>query len=191
MFNVNCKERSTLHWCNWLCLFKIFKRILHFVLHLHCRFHLFTISRALLAPFWISMIHLEQRLAYSCCYSCFFVPQYFYIMNRASLPPYTFFYPPQLHPFTFLSFQIRRQWLMTVSFVFNSSFLYSFSPNVIFFFFFWVLKTRPVHSLMLSSRLFLCLSCLLPPFSVPCKMVFSKPDERETWPHHCSLRLWC
>ena len=28
--------------------------------------------------------------------------------------------------------------------------------------------SRPVPSLMLSSHLFLCLSCLLPPFTVPC-----------------------
>ena len=51
---------------------------------------------------------------------------------------------------------------------------------------------RPVHSLtlMLSSHLFLCLPCLLLPFTVPCKMVFARPDERETWPYHCSLCLF-
>ena len=61
-----------------------------------------------------------------------------------------------------------------------------------------LLNSRPVHSLMFSSHLFLCLPCLLPPFTVPCKMVFASPDERETWPYHCSLRLftiirrsWC
>ena len=51
-------------------------------------------------------------------------------------------------------------------------------------------NSRPVHSLMLSSYLFLCLPCLLPPFTVPWKMVFDKPNERETWPYHCSLRLF-
>ena len=40
-------------------------------------------------------------------------------------------------------------------------------------------NSRPVHSLMLSSDLFFCLSCLLPPFTVPCKMVLARPDERE------------
>ena len=46
---------------------------------------------------------------------------------------------------------------------------------------FWdMANSRPVHSLMLSSHLFLCLPCLLPPFTVPCKMVFARPDERET-----------
>ena len=34
--------------------------------------------------------------------------------------------------------------------------------------------SRPVHSLMLSSHLFLCRPCLLPPFTVPCKVVW--PD---------------
>ena len=33
--------------------------------------------------------------------------------------------------------------------------------------------SRPVHSLMLSSHIFLCLPCLLPPFTVLCKMVWS------------------
>ena len=37
----------------------------------------------------------------------------------------------------------------------------------------WDLNSRPVHSLMLSSHLFLSLPCLLPPFTVPCKMVLA------------------
>ena len=40
--------------------------------------------------------------------------------------------------------------------------------------------SRPVHSLMLSPNLFICLPCLLPPFTVPCKVVLAGPDERET-----------
>ena len=56
---------------------------------------------------------------------------------------------------------------------------------------FWDLaSSKPVHSMMLSSHLFLCLPCLLPPFTVPCKMVQARPDERETCPYHCSLRLF-
>ena len=35
-------------------------------------------------------------------------------------------------------------------------------------------NSRPVHSLMLSSHLFLCLPCLHSPFTVPCKMFW--PD---------------
>ena len=41
-------------------------------------------------------------------------------------------------------------------------------------------NSRPVHFLMLSSHLFLCPPCLLPPFTVPCKMVLAKHNERET-----------
>ena len=41
-------------------------------------------------------------------------------------------------------------------------------------------NSRPVHSLMLSSHLFPCLPCLLSPFTVPCKTVLARPDERET-----------
>ena len=41
------------------------------------------------------------------------------------------------------------------------------------------LLSRPVHALMLSSHLFLCLLCLLPPFTVPCK-VLARPDKQET-----------
>ena len=51
-------------------------------------------------------------------------------------------------------------------------------------------NARPVHSLMLSSHLFLCLPCLLPSFTVPCKILLARPDERQTWPYHCSLRLF-
>ena len=51
-------------------------------------------------------------------------------------------------------------------------------------------NSRPVHSLMLSSHLFFCLSCLLPLFTAPCKMVLARTDEWETCPYHCSLRLF-
>ena len=32
--------------------------------------------------------------------------------------------------------------------------------------------------------------CLPPGFTVPCEMVFARPYEWETWPYHCSLRLF-
>ena len=51
-------------------------------------------------------------------------------------------------------------------------------------------NSRPVHSLMLSSHLFLCLPRLLPPFTVPCKMILARLNERDTCPYHCSLRLF-
>ena len=40
-------------------------------------------------------------------------------------------------------------------------------------------NSGPVLSLMLSSHLFLCLPRLLPPFTLPCKMVLASPDEWE------------
>ena len=49
--------------------------------------------------------------------------------------------------------------------------------------------SRPVKSLMLSSHTFFCLPCLLPSFTVPCKMVLDRLDEWETCPYHCCLRL--
>ena len=51
-------------------------------------------------------------------------------------------------------------------------------------------NSSPVHSLMPSTNLFLCLTCLLLPFTVLCNMVLTRPDERETCPYHCSLRLF-
>ena len=50
-------------------------------------------------------------------------------------------------------------------------------------------NSKPVHSLMLSFLLFFYLPCLLPPFTVPCKMVLARPGERETRPYHCGLHL--
>ena len=47
-------------------------------------------------------------------------------------------------------------------------------------------NSRPVHSQMLSSHLFFHLPCLLPPFTVPCKMVLVRPDKWETCLHTTS-----
>ena len=51
-------------------------------------------------------------------------------------------------------------------------------------------NSRLVHFLMLSSHLFFFLLCLLPPFTVPSKMVLARPDKRETRPYHFILRLF-
>ena len=51
-------------------------------------------------------------------------------------------------------------------------------------------NSSPVHSPLLSSHLFFCLPCLLPHFTVPCKMILARPDERETFPYHFCLRLY-
>ena len=48
-------------------------------------------------------------------------------------------------------------------------------------------KYIPVHSLILSSHLFFCLPLFLFPFTVPCRVVFAKPEDLETWPNHLSF----
>ena len=53
-----------------------------------------------------------------------------------------------------------------------------------------LVNSTPVHSLMLSSNLFLCLTCLLLPFTVPCKTMLARPDKPETRPQHCSLHVF-
>ena len=40
----------------------------------------------------------------------------------------------------------------------------------------------PVHSLMLSYHLFFCLTLLLAPFTVPCRIVFAMPEDLEMFP---------
>ena len=40
-------------------------------------------------------------------------------------------------------------------------------------------KSIPVHSLILSSHLFFCLPLFLFPFTVPCRLVFTKPEDIE------------
>ena len=47
----------------------------------------------------------------------------------------------------------------------------------------------PVHSLMLSSHLYVCLPLFLAPFTVPCRIVFSMPEDLEMWPYHLSFRF--
>ena len=51
-------------------------------------------------------------------------------------------------------------------------------------------NSRPVHFPMFSSHLSFCMPCLFPPYIVPCKMVLARPNEQETCPYHCSLRLF-
>ena len=50
-------------------------------------------------------------------------------------------------------------------------------------------RSIPVHSLILSSHLFFCLPLFLFPFTVPCRIVFAKPEDLETWPNHLSFRF--
>ena len=50
-------------------------------------------------------------------------------------------------------------------------------------------KSIPVHSLILSSHLFFCLPLFLFPFTVPCRIVFAKPEDLQTWPNYLSFRF--
>ena len=87
----------------------------------------------------------------------------------------------QLH----LPLNREGRWSTTDDFT-NSFLIFS-----LFFTSLWGLgNSRPVHSLMLSSHLFFCLPCLLPPFIVPSKVVLTRPDERETALYYFILRLF-
>ena len=50
-------------------------------------------------------------------------------------------------------------------------------------------KSIPVQSLILSSHLFFCLPLFLFPFTEPCRIVFAKLEDLETWPNHLSFRF--
>ena len=50
-------------------------------------------------------------------------------------------------------------------------------------------KSIPVYLWILSSHLFFCLLLLLLPFTVPCRIVFVKPEDLETRPNHLNFRF--
>ena len=98
------------------------------------------------------------------------------------------------------STKTRRQWKRLVHFTYPLTAAVAGAPqttsqpvtfNSLFSIDLWdMANIRSVHSLMLPSHLFFCQPCLLPSFTVPCKMFLARPDERETRPYHCSLRLF-
>ena len=45
----------------------------------------------------------------------------------------------------------------------------------------------PVHSDILSSHLFFCLPFLLPPCTVPCRIIFASPVDLVMCPYHLNL----
>ena len=85
----------------------------------------------------------------------------------------------------YLSRSLADRWGTTVDFTTISLHFSRFSAfrSMIF-------HSRPVHSLMLSSHRFLCLSLLLPPLTGPCWIVLASPNDRVTCPYHSSLRLF-
>ena len=48
---------------------------------------------------------------------------------------------------------------------------------------------RQVQSLILSSHRFLWPPLLLPPLTVPCMIVFERPEDLETWPYYFSFLI--
>ena len=87
---------------------------------------------------------------------------------------------PHLH--LHLSFNRVGRWGTTDEFTISFFYFSLFSTTLWDF-----ANSRPVHSPMLSCHLFLCLPCLLHPFTVTCKMVLARPNERHTCPYHFSL----
>ena len=84
-----------------------------------------------------------------------------------------------------LSLNCEGRWGTTADF--TTSFLYSSVLSTAL----WDLtNSRPDHFLIFSSHLFFCPSCLLPPFTVPCKMILARSDKREPCPYYCRLRLF-
>ena len=102
----------------------------------------------------------------------------FYSLPKLKLPMLVRVWRVQPFPLSLsshLSLNREGRWGTTDDFA-TSSFHFSLFSAAL-----WNLaNSRPVHSLMLSFHLFLCLHCLLPPFTVPSKMVLARPDERET-----------
>ena len=49
---------------------------------------------------------------------------------------------------------------------------------------------NPVYSVTLSSHLFFCLPLLLPPCTVPCRIIFASPVDLVLCPYHLSLRFF-
>ena len=95
------------------------------------------------------------------------------------------FHPNGFHLRLHLSLNREGRWgttddFTTISLRFS---LFSTAP--------WELaNSGPVHSLMLSSHLFFCLPFHLPPFHCALRDGCGQPDERETCPYHCTLRLF-
>ena len=47
-----------------------------------------------------------------------------------------------------------------------------------------------VHPLIFSSYLFFCLSFLLAPFTVPCRIIFAMPEDLEMWAYQLSFHFF-
>ena len=86
---------------------------------------------------------------------------------------------------SYLSCSLAERWGITVEF--TTSFLHSSRFSA---FHSMMFHSRPVHSLMLSSHLFLCLPLRPTPWTVPCRIVLASPDDCVMCPYHFSLHLF-
>ena len=85
---------------------------------------------------------------------------------------------------SYLSHSLADGWGTTVDFI--TSFLLSLQFSA----FRSIFHSKPVHSLMLSSRHFLCLSLCLLSWAVPCRIVLASKDDHVMCMYHFSLRLF-
>ena len=88
------------------------------------------------------------------------------------------------HFFSILSHHLGGRWGTADEFATNLFYLVLFSAALV-----ELAKFIPVHALILSSYLFFCLPLFLFPFTVPCRIVFAKPEDLGTWPNHRSFRF--
>ena len=94
-------------------------------------------------------------------------------------------FQPFLSIFLFYPITLEGRWGTTDEFAIVPFHFVLFSAALV-----ELAKSIPVHSLILSSHLFFCLPFfLLFPFTMPCRIVFAKPEDLETWPNHLSFHF--
>ena len=84
--------------------------------------------------------------------------------------------------YSILSRNLGCHWGTTDEFVTTSFRLVLFSAALV-----ELVKSIPVHSLILSSHLFFCLPLFFFLSLCPVGLSFSKPEDLETWPNHPSF----
>ena len=161
-------------WVDWLDCY-LTSTYLHFVL---------SVCFVLVVSYWVSFDIFCCKFITSCwLFYCIEVPVG--IFDSKGAPHgclFKEFQDPYLH--LHLSHSLADHWGITLGFTTN--FLHSLQflafPSMVF-------HSRAVHSLMLSSHHFLCLSLRLPPYTVPSRILLASPDDLVMCPYHFSVRL--
>ena len=104
--------------------------------------------------------------------------------RKSLLPQFHHHYHHHHYHHHHLSLNREGRWCTTDDFTINFIHYSLFSTAICD-----LANSRPVHFLMWSSHPFY-MPCFLPPFTVPCKMDLARPYECETFPYHCSVRLF-